>query len=1611
MPGTLRRLNGNTWEQHWVLGDDLAEDARRLFSVRNDVAAREPDLYWITVHRLAMQMEAVCFRLDDTNRREIASWRPSSTLPSNPDEVIAFLVQEVRALLQGHSPSEVKHKYRRSLVHIHSILPDVFSRIRISPKYGTVEDVGVRVKRDLARLYNLRPNVVDGALFRNLRGFVNDVSTVPGRMFSPEEFQIELLRIWPTMKPVREPPPMDQTDLRRPALSQIFTLQSTCQTVEVTGISGSGKTTLAAEVCERFRTEGAERPVFYIEIDESTELLDVLIGVSFRLRRYGNTEAFRIASRHAAGTTAHEFVLVELARGITDSIVKCLLVIDMTSGNCSDRFARDLRHLLSALAGTECQLAVFGQESALRELTDLERKKLRTRSIDMPGFTFDEFRELVSQNHSDFDYGVLSDVFHSLTAGRSAGLYGRLARVVADASSLDEMIEISRQPPTQLLQRSEREKFARLSNMARAAAEKISCFALAFGRDEAEEVFQDENVGVAIRELLEVGLLRDTGNDSFEMHETVRAGIEGAISRDTKREAHTALANYYRRTGRVSAEVYHLGQAGHESVAMDRAKGAFLKGKNWSQLYNYITARDLVTADEVLDLATSDRKIDGIYFLPDVLSKIGTQQHGERIIKHIRTTSGPFGTDFNWLIAMAEAFLSLAPEREQELYSSSLFAAWPDELRENAVSAITIASRRRGSLDPSDVIALFDGLPKKQKAVFLPVLFEYKTRECLKRAFDLIENHEVDDTRQRHRSQELPFLRVDSHSDVIEFLAALPPVDHAQMLVRRSPLLGRLGPFIWKNRRFFKDHCIAILKEDDADQDVQKNAIRVLALSGNKSFIDLCDGIGARTENPLHGFAATAPCFAPGLVDLKRYEKRVADSDTPFPLKFAAVLILACANADLDVLYNRLKVSEGSSFDARVWDSLLLMVAIGSPFAKAIPILESRLGTHDADQVRIFSVAVKTLGTLSSGEATQMLRTAIRHPNEYVRWSAALALQEKRSKDCLSSLQTQLDTEDQDVIRPELAAAICGSGPSNASELRVPDRQDEDVVIWKCILAGRTRDRTFAGDLVRIANNVSLHWQLRRAAIGAAGYLPYELALEHMIEATHVRSTLSDSHIALHAHSFLSHLLAYDPSYLLQKFICGRNVFVEFVGELFDDGTEDLLDKEDLGCSTAVGDWVYSRLLDAGWPNDLRAVDVVIGELCTPLHFSACLRSLRRVGRTDLIEREITSSRRPWCVMKCVVECMRGGYSGAEDAGRLRRMVEKSGVAFNGRIENLIAEIATGRCKQREAQGEAIGPQSEPPITLNFREAVRLLTTDSKSHSFDEKSTVVLEGTTEDELLRLVVLADPMMDQEGREEVYVPGISFRPYGHTVATRQVTYGGKRETAGAWIRPAIVAGNVYEVGIRWHDEVLRGVGSEIYVRRILDCLVGSGNGGLLYGLLSRDEGHLLQLMGACVAASQIRELIDERVVPILHAYASAGTDEMLESLARIARSVLSADIDQVLVLLWKRWVGEFGVRKEDVASMWNHHYWRAFCELTDHPRFEQIKDWHKDLAPLLYSPGLNWFGKDKIVRVLARDRRSYVHLERVLFRARDWEHGYVDEIDMLDEACERLFAETD
>ena len=73
-----------------------------------------------------------------------------------------------------------------------------------------------------------------------------------------------------------------------------------------------------------------------------------------------------------------------------------------------------------ALPSASCRVAVLGQVSALRELTALERDQHGVIRLDIRGFNFEEFADLVAQYHPHPDRAMLADIYQRVTAGRAA---------------------------------------------------------------------------------------------------------------------------------------------------------------------------------------------------------------------------------------------------------------------------------------------------------------------------------------------------------------------------------------------------------------------------------------------------------------------------------------------------------------------------------------------------------------------------------------------------------------------------------------------------------------------------------------------------------------------------------------------------------------------------------------------------------------------------------------------------------------------------------------------------------------------------------------------------------------------------------------------------------------------------------------------------------------------------------------------------------------------------------------------------------------------------------------------------------------------------------------
>ena len=1610
IPGAFAHLKGNCWQQDWVLGDNLSADALQLLDAGKYAPTQKPELYWSTVHLLARQATLSSRLLDPSTRKALMNWRLSPNCLSTTNSSMSHLTKDFGQELELRISVSMAETYRRNAVHFDRRLPDVLSRIHIRQNFGPVQEVSKRVENALQQRYHLDPDVVSTILFRNLRCYVNDISMVPGRRFNAEEFELELRTIWPNMMPVREPPPLDHRHIRRPDLSSRFTSHWSGTALEAIGISGAGKTMLAAEVYHQSRKENGSQPTFYVEIRLETQLRDVLIGIAFHLRRYGYTLPFSIAANLTTSTSANDIALEELTRSLGGGPSRFLLLLDMVDGSCSEAFCRDLRVFVKSSAETGCRLAVFGQESAFRHFSELDRQQLKIRSVDIRGFNYNEFRQLIEQNHEISDYTAVYDVFTAVTAGRSAGLYVRLARTLANTSTIAEMQELSRSSPIDMLQRAERQRFATLTEAAKSAAEKLVCLSLPFSRREVENIFPQERIALALSEMLELGLLRKTDDETFEMHETVRVGLENVVAIDVRRNIHSMLAQHYENEQNISAEIFHLEKAECEEKARQRARMAFLQGRNWPQLWGYVVAYRLVTISEVMTVVNSSPNIEGVYCLADVVAGVDGPDDAEFILDTIGSHLHRFGGDYIWSSTMAESYLILRPEGVDELYRLAFMLDGNGRTRADAISAILLASRRHRTEDPGKLVSLFTSLSSADRLALLPALLDNGSRDCLRRAFRLIEAHPRYEFGRHMPRWGFEFLRLENSNHVVEFLASIPDVDESRMLALQSPLLGRLATVVWANRRKLEEVCVCLLEGENTEQRVQKAAIRVMAFLGSVQLCDFCAELSQQTDNPIHGFAALAPLLVPGQIDVTRYEERLYNRGNSLPTRITALHVLAASGADLNVVYERVRELERLGESTALWELFFLQLASQYPFSAAISLLQARLSTSADRELSLFVGPVGALGSLAVEEATEMLVDAVSHPSAAIRVVAAMAFQERRVHKALGSLKNQLLDETDEEIQPLLAAAICASGPQSVQDVPVPSKENRNVERWQCIVALRTRDESFAEKLVILALDRSLHWQLRREAINAAGYFPYAVALKHMLPVLRERSgLLFDDHMSLYAHSFLSSLLEYEVGFVFRLFSAGRDEFVGHISEIFEEQAKELLDSALLPSSDSVGNWVYERLDAAGFPNDLGAIDSVINELREPLLFSAVIRSLRRVGRTDLIEEELSHCEKRWHAAKCIVECMRGGYRGKRDANSLRNSLSASCVTSDGRLSNMIEEIANTRAKVKEFGGSAKDGATLIPTVLEYEDAERLLVHGPGGHDLTEQSPVLLGELTTEQFVKLVDSADPKNDPERGKERYIPGIVLRSSGYSAATRQVSFSSDGITPRALIRPALVAANVRRKRIPWHEEMLSKRLSGEYAERVLRCISVAGNDRELFELLNRNSEIFILTCGSSSVCPHLADLIDSRVVPILASNASAGTDEMFESLARLAGLVESLEIDRVLGYLFKRWTGRFREAEAQEGDSLNHHFWRTFQALSGHPRFTYIKDWQRQLAPVLYSPRLVWYHRMDVVRVMERDQRSYIQLENIRSKSQDWEHFVEEDIDYLDEACERLFSD--
>jgi Cdc6-like AAA superfamily ATPase len=1590
LPGTRARLQNNGDTQVWLVGDELAGDLDRLLKAGLQAPVQERVAYWSLLH--AAVRDEVLDGLEGTPRKSLGRWTVKASFFANDGNELDRLATQFEAALSAKAEQARAPLYRQRLTELHAEVPGILGRTRAEPLFGSEAALKQRVMDRLQVDYKLTVEVVEHTLFRNLRGFINDISKLHGRSFDRAEFELELRNVWPNLVVVVSPPSLPSGYLHRPGLAASLRPSGVAVLVEATGISGTGKTSLATEIADLQAMAAPESIVCYAEVRPTTTLRDVLIGVAYTLRRHGFPAPFGVAVLAGLATGDK---LTEIAKSFTALSQPLVMILDCVDGRASDEFGRELTELLRSGALIGCPVLTLSKERLLVGLSEVEQSALGVRHHDIRGFTFEEFARLAAmKGHTD--RAALNGVYERLTGGLSAGLVPQLALAATSATSMGDMEALAQRPPEKMLEEAERRRFARIDALARTAAERLTCFVLPFSRADAEEVFPADYVGAAIFQMSFLGLLRPNADATYEMHERVRAGLEATVPRAARKAAHADLAQWYAARRQFGTAVFHLNQAGLKAEADTLAREAVLRGEGWDNLASYVTKHRLVSAPEIIATLAGPSGPAHAWRVKSMLRKLADPTTADRLMALIRQGGLDLVRDHTRGMPVIEALLEAEPQRLAELIDFVVAAAADMDQLDDAATWLGLAAGRGDRRLDAAALNRIMVLPLPKRMVFARLLWVDGRRDSLRLAIDLLRASPAEE--MRRRGPPFQSLSLANRADVVEFLAAMPPTNSALMQLRRSTLLEELGPIVWAQRSFLAAHCPDLATDAATEPRVRANALRALIYLGDcsapKLAVDLLIEPGEVGQMAMVASVVSAAAFAP-----QAAESRLLDPSEPANRRFGALTILLGIGVPIQPLRDGLARISDDPVPTAVWDRLFLMASVAGPFAEAAPLLQTAL-LVDAN-AELLAPTISALAEVRAPEITSVLVGALSHPSPGVRRSAAVALSRRRDPSARAALSRQLHIETDIIVSEHLADAVAASGSRSVQDLAAPIATGGRN-LWRCILAGRAPDKLAGPMLVKAALESHAPWMVRRAAILASANLPYDRALA-MIDEPLLKETsgLPDDPIkSLHG-------------YLLGLVQVGLLSVVEDVqdGQAFEDQVaaflvvEGALNPVPEAARRAAARWMFEQREAMAAPTTAAASNLLANHLARPLLHSAVLRALRRAGQAAEIERIFHETTDLWLAAKCLVRRSEIRDLGYGLRGHLLALLAQSRWAGEGLLVRYIDSIAPEpRATTQATSNEAAGGGRTAVRELSVDDAQRTLL-GTLDLQLETRDVVKLTGVSREVLQRLIALADPSLDGATGETRYVGGLLLTDSGGALARTSTTHRGDATIIRDKLRAAVAAANRWSLPTPWHDAYLAAEYRRPYVVLWLRSLGAMDDPDRFYDALSGAEDLVGPMLCTDLRDLELAAYLDERLLSLLQRFVFAGTDAMLEGLCALADRIRTPVVDPILRGLFDRWVGRFDPTTPEPQHRHNYLLWRSLTILSRHPRFEQIPRWRPRLESVLAMA--HPLHEDQLLDILAPAPASYVVIERNLAARQDWIDTGLDRFTVLEEMAEKSF----
>lgn len=1616
---TLNRLRGNIHRQVWLIGDGVSDELRALVDSAAALPTRRAALLK-AAHLLARKSSVNLAGLDSSSKRTLERWDWGDQLSQPPE--LARAAEEMASAFQSEAgrlgvASEDAAAYVSAATRFTAELESALPRISLRAGYGQEREVAERVTTALQSQLGTTRSVAEDTLFRNLRGFISDVSKMPGRRFDKAAFEDELVSVWPMMIPVRLPPAPETGFVDRSEVASRLAMMGG-GVLEVLGPSGSGKTSLAGDAVRAFEAQHESGLAFYIEAASGVSVRNIVVGLAFRLRRFGVISDTGVMFD---GHSTSEQVITAFGTAIATLSRPVCAFVDFVAGGAEDPTGVDLAKLVSQASGVtpNFRLVVLAQETPFRNLSEFDRQARQIQTLALPGLTFPEFLKVVELNEVTAERQALYVIYMRITAGRVSGLLPKLATALAKQVSVSAMEALATLPPESMLESADMNRFFRMPAQLQPAAGMLSCFALPFSRNEATEAFRAAPVGAAIAAMRDLGLLRRRDELTFEMHETVRAGLETAVAVNAREQAHTNLARWYAAQGHVAAEVLHLTRAGRDDEAKARARESFMAGANWSSLVGYVRDNCLLSGSEVTHLLVACDDAGVANLLLPLFDGVADGEATAQIL--LSRLSAPTTTrnagEYSLRIAIANAIVRAHLPAMSGLISLALNRDIDAGSHDSWISAVGSALRQRGSaLDPES-LALFSTGDDDRKTRLLPLLLQDGRLPALSLALEFVS---ATPTSLYPRTQAnlgvADKLRLNTLASVQAFLAAIPSKPMHELLMRKSPLLQGVTPLIWANRDALRRYVPDALRDPESSQAAQQNGIRVLAALADERTASIADELPRGLNAP----STLAQVLMPWLADPDEAERTLLDVHADLNERTGCLIVLSGFGTDFGRLLNQL-VSTDPTY-AALWQTIILPMCARHPFVEAVPLIKARL-EENPDYLAGSSIALG-LGALASPAVTEFLVWALQRAGAYTRMAAALALTNQRSSHALSGLEQAASSEVDQAIGVNIVSAMVASHPTTCVAVTEACERFPAAAHWRFILAGRIADESMADDIVSTSTSSTTYWRVRRAAILAAGRLPFGSALAHMVAPLLAeRSTYPDDQSGdLGAHHALTFLLGKGVTSAFSSFASQREDFIGFLSPLVEHVTHQGVYPDGTPIASHASAWVYDRLLAAGHPINPRALSRVASELHVPILQAALLRSLRLSGRVDVVISTIANATTLWLAVRCVIEAFRVREADLALCDSVEEAASRCSFLGNLQFDGILRESLGARRRgiamlqtspqPASASAPAAVPERATTAPLNPRVSSdrALAALADVSIAIEINAPLVVVPDSDDSLHRLALALHPAGDYTSIAVEAPASLRLTGRAFAVGDARTSHTDNRAALRAALRPAVAAASSSPGSVAWHESLLREPGGRPYPLLYLEALVAQSCEQRFFGALAESEDVLVPLMFQSDSmASKVSRYTDQRLIAIVLKFQAAGDDAFFNGMCQLLLAFTGSAVDPALSAMLRRWESRFDLTQRFlVQHADNQGLWRGFARLSEHPRLTSIPDWDTTIQRIAETE-LADFHRQSLLRVLERSSRSYVFLEETLSKTSNFIHFRWDEVDRLDDTAHRLFRE--